>query len=319
MIRTLAVNQHMDIQFDLSLERLKESDIKWFWVDFDTPNEEEVSLLESFFSFHLLAIEDCLHFLQRPKLEYYAAYNFFVLNPLNIDNLQIKEIDLFVADQYIVSFHLEPSHEIENAWQKFLENNKSYHEGPAYAAYLIMDKIVDEYFPFVFQTEDRLDELNENEKGYSIRYLMNKLFDLRGDLLKIRRTINGMKNLSYRILDSNHLEDFKEKQLYFNDIYDHLLKLSEMIESNLEITADMRDSYLAINANRMNAIMMLLTIITSIFIPLTFIAGIYGMNFTYMPELEWRYGYFLVLSIMGIIALIMALWFKRRGWFDIDK
>jgi len=260
-----------------------------------------------------------LHFLQRPKLEYYDGYNFFVLTALNVSNIEVKEIDLFVADKYIVSFHLEPSHEVENAWKTFVENKDSYHEGPVCAAYLIMDKIVDEYFPLVFQTEDRLDELDESSKKYSIRHLINKLFDLRGDLLKIRRTINAMKNLLYRILNSHHLEDFKETKLYHNDIYDHLLKLSEMIESNLEITADMRDSYLAINANKMNGIMMILTIVTSIFIPLTFIAGIYGMNFTYMPELEWRYGYFLVLGIMGVIALIMSIWFKRSGWFDIDK
>jgi len=309
----------MDIQFNLPLEKLKEPDIKWFWVDFDTPNEQEIALLESYFSFHPLAIEDCLHFLQRPKLDYYDGYSFFVLNALNIDNLDSKEIDLFVAEKYIVSFHLESSHEIENAWKKFIENKESYCEGPVYAAYLIMDKIVDEYFPFVFQTEDRLDELDENSKKYSIKYLINKLFDLRGDLLKIRRTINSMKNLLYRVLNSHHLDDFKETQLYITDIYDHLLKLSEMVESNLEITADMRDSYLAINANKMNAIMMLLTIVTSIFIPLTFIAGIYGMNFTYMPELQWRYGYFLVMGVMGIIAIIMAIWFRRRGWFDIDK
>ncbi len=111
----------------------------------------------------------------------------------------------------------------------------------------------------------------------------------------------------------------KERQLYFHDIYDHLLKLSEMIETNREITADIRDSYLSLNSNRMNNIMMTFTAITTIFMPLSFIAGIYGMNFDYMPELHWKYGYFVVLAAMAVIGMTMFVWFKRNGWFQLLK
>ncbi|MFZ5969428.1 MAG: magnesium/cobalt transporter CorA [Bacillota bacterium] len=319
MIRILAVTQDLNLLYDPPLAELNHTDIKWYWMDFDSPSEEESALLDHFFHFHHLAIEDCLHFLQRPKLEYYDLYNFFIINALDINTLKTLEIDIFVGARYIVSYHKEKSPEIDIAWQQFIDNEKYHDAGPVQVAYLIMDKIVDEYFPAVYQIEDKIDELENEENGYSVKYLLNRVFDIRGDLLKLRRAVNSMEELLYRILNSSHLEGFKERQIYFRDIHDHLLKLSEMIESNLDITADLRDSYLAINANRMNSIMMVLTIISSIFIPLTFIAGIYGMNFDYMPELRWKYGYFFILGIMGAIALMMVYWFKRKGWFDIDK
>lgn len=124
-----------------------------------------------------------------------------------------------------------------------------------------------------------------------------------------------MRDLLYRILNSERLPDFKKHKLYFSDIHDHLLKLSHMIESSRDMTSDMRDSYLSVNSNRMNKNMIVLTVITTIFIPLTFIVGIYGMNFENMPELKWKYGYFLVLGIIAFVGISMFLWFKRKGWF----
>ncbi|MBB6216804.1 magnesium transporter [Anaerosolibacter carboniphilus] len=319
MIRTLAVTEDSKIIMNLSIEKLNEMRLKWFWVDFENPNEEEISLLEHGFQFHPLAIEDCLYMLQRPKLDYYEGYIFFVVNALNKETLEAEEIDFFVGKNYVVSVHLQHSSEMNGAWNKVAEEKKIENQDPIFIAHLILDKITDEYFPAVFQIENKIDQLEDNEEGYSIRVLIDKVFDIRKDLIKIRRLINSMRDLLYRILNSSHLKDFHEQKLYFDDIYDHLLKLSEMVESNLEITSDMRDSYLAMNSNRMNSIMMLLTVITTIFIPLTFIAGIYGMNFRYMPELEWRYGYFAVLGLMGMIGGIMFIWFKRKGWFDIYK
>lgn len=125
-----------------------------------------------------------------------------------------------------------------------------------------------------------------------------------------------MRDLLYRMLNSERLRNFHKDKIYFSDIYDHLLKLSSMIESSREMTADIRDNYLSVNSAKMNRNMMVLTVITTIFIPLTFIAGVYGMNFRYMPELNWRYGYFAVWIVMLIIAITMYLWFKNKGWMD---
>jgi magnesium transporter len=123
---------------------------------------------------------------------------------------------------------------------------------------------------------------------------MNQVFDIRSRLLKLRKTIVPMRDFLYRTLNSERIEGLKALHVYFADVYDHLLKLSEMIDSNREMTSDMRDSYISLSSNRMNTIMKTLTVITTIFMPLTFVAGIYEMNFAYMPELTWRWGYFLI-------------------------
>ncbi len=312
MIRTLAVTKDSKVIMDVPLSQLSESDVKWYWVDFDTPSEDEALLLGSHFNFHPLAIDDCLHFLQRPKLDYYDGYDFFVLHTLDKTTLSTEEVDVFVGQNFIVTFHLSPSHEIEIARQKLLADKKYIKKGPMLILYLIFDKIVDEFFQIIYKIEDDLTEI-ENKK--SNNKLIEELYENRKQLLRYRRSIFPIRELIYRILNSERLVIPKEDRMYFMNIYDHLLKLSEMIESNRELTTDIRDSYISLNSNRMNTIMKTLTVMTSIFIPLTFIASIYGMNFEYMPELKWRMGYFGVLGVMFVVGLSMILVLWRKGWF----
>lgn len=312
MIRTIAITKDLKLINDLPINQLSDANIKWFWVDFDNPTEEEAMLLKTHYNFHPLAIEDCLHFLQRPKLDYYEGYDFFVLHTLNQSSLTPDEIDIFVGKNYIVTFHLIPSSEIDMVQKRLLSDKNALRKGAMYTFYLIMDKIVDEYFPSIYQLEDSLNEI-ESKDAY--KDVMKDVYEIRSKLLKLRRSIFPMRELLYRMLNSERLIIPKEERVYFMDIYDHLLKLSEMIESNREMTADIRDSYISINSNRMNSIMKTLTVMTSVFIPLTFIASIYGMNFEYMPELSWRWGYFTVLAVMLVVGSSMLIWLWRKGWF----
>lgn len=318
MIHTLAITKDMQLKEDLPLNELDGTNIKWYWVDFDSSDESESALLDTHFHFHHLAIEDCLHFLQRPKLDYYDNYNFFVLHALNNNGLTPSEVDLFVGSNFIVSYHKTHLEEIEEVRLKINATENSWGDGSIYVFYQILDKLVDHYFPAVYKLEDQIDVIDDNVKGVSLRKLLDRTFEVRSDLLRLRRIITQMRDLAYRVLSSDHLKDIKEKHIYFSDVYDHLLRLTEMIESSLALTSELRDSYLSVNSHKMNKIMMLLTVITTIFIPLTFIVGVYGMNFKYMPELELKYGYFIVLGIMVFIGIFMFTWFKRKGWFDID-
>lgn len=318
MIHTLAITKDMQLKKDLPLNELDGTNIKWYWVDFDSSDESESALLDTHFHFHHLAIEDCLHFLQRPKLDFYDNYNFFVLHALNNNGLTPSEVDLFVGSNFIVSYHKTHLEEIEEVRLKINTTENSWGDGSIYVFYQILDKLVDHYFPAVYRLEDQIDAIDDNVKGASLRKLLDRTFEVRSDLLRLRRIITQMRDLSYRILSSDHLKNIKEKHIYFSDVYDHLLRLTEMIESSLALTSELRDSYLSVNSHKMNKIMMLLTVVTTIFIPLTFIVGVYGMNFKYMPELDLKYGYFIVLGIMLFIGFFMFTWFKRKGWFDID-
>ncbi|GIP40921.1 putative metal ion transporter YfjQ [Paenibacillus sp. J31TS4] len=315
MIRNLAFTKKGTIRRNLPLEHLEDEEIAWYWVDFHTPDEGESSLLDSHFHFHPLAIEDCLHLLQRPKLEHYGDTHFFVVHALTDDIDEAEEVNLFLTERFLVTYHRAGVPELEEAWKKVAAEQGLAEKGPLLAAYTVIDKLVDGYFPRVYELEDRLDEMESNVTNKTIETLMNEVFAVRSSLLKLRRTIVPMRDLLYRIINSQRIRSLETHLYYFTDIYDHLLKLTEMVESNREMTAELRDSYLSLNSNRMNTIMKTLTVITTVFMPLSFLAGVYGMNFAYMPELQWKGGYYAVLGIMAVLGGGMIIWFLRKGWF----
>ncbi|WP_421384318.1 magnesium/cobalt transporter CorA [Bacillus salacetis] len=314
MINTTVIKMNGDVINNVPIEEVNKEDVKWYWVDFNQPDGKEVQLLRDFFQFHPLAIEDCLEdFSERPKLDFYDNYFFLLLHTIDAKTFDFHEVNMFVSDQFIVTFHKQPVKVVEKIWRKIAEVKSG-----KYTTYNIMheiiDGLVDDFFPLVYKIEDRLNQVEDDVENASTSDMMEKLFDIRHDMSKLRRSLIPMRDLMYRILNSGRLHFLKEQHLYYNDVYDHLLKLVEMLESYREFSSDIRDNYLSINSDKMNNIMMTLTVITTIFMPLTFIAGLYGMNFAYMPELDERNAYFIVLGIMGIIALGMFAFFVKIGW-----
>lgn len=319
MISTIGRTVNQEIIFDFPLEYIETNELDWYWVDIAQPTKEEEQLLSSFFQFHPLAIEDCLQMLQRPKLDHYGDYEFFVLHAFNEKKMEAEELNLFVGKDFVVSFHFPPMQELQEARERIKNNPRDWERGTMLITYNIVDKVVDTYFPIVYHIEDYLNEVDERLSMDMDHLSMDQVFDLRSDLLRLRRTIIPMRDLLYRVMYSERINLNQSERAYFDDIYDHLLKLTEMVEANRELTADIRDSYDSINASRMNRIMMILTTVSTVFIPLTFIVGVYGMNFINMPELEWKYGYFIVVGLMVVIATGMIAWFQYKGWFKLFK
>ncbi|MFD2630242.1 magnesium/cobalt transporter CorA [Oceanobacillus kapialis] len=317
MIRFLGITHDNKVEQDIPIEEVEFSNYKWYWVDFNQPTNEEIEHLSNTFDFHPLAIEDCIQKLQRPKLDYYDDHTFYVTHNVREEDREIirDEFNFFLNEQFIVTFHRTEGKELTQVWDMLKATRNTDEWDTFYVFYQILDKIVDNYFPLIYKLEDELDVIENNSQDRSMDDLMNELFDIRSMLLNLRHAVNPMRDLLYRMLNSHHLVEIKNRREYFSDIYDHLLKIAEMVMSNREVTADIRDSYLSLNSHQTNNVMKVLTIITSIFAPLTLIAGIYGMNFQYMPELTWKYGYFVSIAIMAIIAVSMFLWFKKKGWF----
>lgn len=318
LIRTLALTKDKKLKENIALKDLKSSKYEWYWIDFDTPTVEECKLLETHFHFHHLAIEDCLHLLQRPKMDLYSDHIFFVFQAFDDEKLIPIEVNMFAATNYVVTFHQTHLSEIDEAWDKIKTSDRVWDDGTIYICYQILDKLVDNYFPYAYKLEDIIDEIDDNEDGESLKNLMDQIFGVRSELLKFRRIVTQMRDLLYRMLNSEVLEVNKESSVYFLDVYDHLLRLSEMIESCQALTSEIRDSYVALNSYKMNRVMMLLTVITTIFIPLTFIVGVYGMNFHNIPELSWKYGYYIIMGVMATLSIAMFVWFKKKGWFKMD-
>ncbi len=317
MIRTKVITADNQFLEDIPVSDFDDYDIKKYWVDFNEPTEQEINQLESYFHFHPLAVEDCVNNLQRPKLDYYEGFKFIATHIIEASTLEKVELDVFIGDNFIVTFHKKPLKELENTWRRFNLSQVGYTKWDETGVlYELLDKIVDNYFPLIFAIEDHLNIIDENPENENMQVLMDELFDTRQELLHIRQTVLPMRDLLYRMLNSTHLDGVNERREYFADIHDHLMKLSDMIQSNREMTADIRDSHLSVNSYQQNRTMMVLTVITVIFNPLTFIAGLYGMNFNHMPELTWRYGYFYALALMVIVAASLFIWFRKKGWFS---
>ncbi|MGV3487846.1 MAG: magnesium/cobalt transporter CorA, partial [Tuberibacillus sp.] len=262
-----------------------------------------------------LAIDDCISPLQRPKLDYYDKFNFFTTHAVDSIDLGKNEISIFLGKDFIVTFHQAKSNEIDYVWHNTSAENKKTGINVNLIFYEILDKIVDNFFPYMYKLEDRLNAVDQNSSNEPMEDLMENLYEIRRDLLSLRQIIFPMRDLLYRILNSTRLPELEERKAYFADIYDHLLKLSDMVQANRDMAADIRENHISVNSYQQNRAMMVLTVITVIFSPLTFITGFYGMNFKFMPELNSKYGYYVVVAVMMIVCLSLIQYFRKKGWF----
>lgn len=315
MIRTLYLNNNYELHTAKSPTELGEEPI-WMWVDLSEPTDAENEILRDYFNFHPLSIEDATSSKQRPKFKTYDHYLFFTFHAIDLTSMLPEEIDFFLNQKFIVSYHKEASEEIDIVWDSVIHKQDNQKITSSEVLFRTLDSIVDNYYPFVYDLEEKVFSFEDRHSvNISTEALIEETFDLREDLLLIRRTVLPMKDLVYRLLEGKILALSKKQTIFLNHIYDHLLKQSEMIDSSKEMTSDIRDNYISLNSFKMNNIMKILTIYSVIFMPLTLIAGIYGMNFDNMPELHYKYSYFIVMFIMLVIAIVMIVIFKRKHWF----
>ena len=317
MIRTYAMNAKSELISNLSIPELIAGNFIWYWIDFDQPSKNEMKLLKKNLNFHALAVHDCIYDLQRPKLNYYDGYTFFVLQAMNFTNETVakKEVNVFLGDNYVVTFHHHPSEEIDKVILCLTEDSCLDEWNSAIIFYEVLDKIADSFFPLVHSIEDKLIHIDENYEKESMDIMLKELMATRRNMLRLSQVVSPMRDLMYRMLHSQRLPQIRTYKEYFSNVYDYFLKLDELNEANNEFSTDIRDIYMSLNSYQTNRIMKVLTVITTIFMPLTFIVGIYGMNFENMPELTWKYGYFAFLTLMGLIGMGMVLGFYKKGWF----
>ncbi|WP_166805767.1 magnesium/cobalt transporter CorA [Jeotgalibacillus sp. R-1-5s-1] len=321
MIRIAGLEKNGELKTYKTIKEAKNQDLHWFWVDFDQPADREGKELERSFSFHPLALEDCMEKeYQRPKFDNYDQYIFLTFHHLPKHTYEAQEIDTFVNSKMIVTWHYEKIPFIDEMWEDLVKGKEVISEqSPISILHKIMDAAVDDYFPYVYGIEDELNRIEELTDENSSHDLMDRLFDIRHDMQKLRRSLVPTRDLLYRLLNANRTALTKEQQLYFSDVYDHVIKLNEMLESYREFSSDIRDNYISVSSDKMNNIMMTLTVITTIFMPLSFLAGLYGMNFVYIPELEFEYGYFVLLGVMTMIAGVMFVIFRKIGWLRFSR
>ncbi len=271
------------------------------------------------YGFHPLILEDIANTRQRPKIDEYDDYFFVVLKMLYFDNqekLAIEHISLVLGSNYVVSFQ-EAEGDVFDPIRERLRAGKGKIRtmGSDYLLYALMDAIVDNYYSLIEVMGEKIesleDELFEEKSNGDITY---DIQNLKKEILKIRRAVFPLREVVNRIQKSDNPLILEKTQIYLRDLYDHIIQLAENIEIQREMIWGLMDMYMSTISNRMNAVMKVLTIIATIFIPLTFIAGVYGMNFKYMPELEFEYGYYVFWGVMVILFLALLYYFKRRKW-----
>lgn len=336
MIRTIGMTSEGFNPNELSIDEALSDQYVWCWVDIENPNQDEIDLLSNTFHFQKLSIGDCLLHLNRPKVDFFGDYKFIVAQALkedcgeNADTLCSEEVNIFLTDRFVVTVHKEKNDTVERAMMKmktkepsFFETRTHQMETTTCATYLVMDELVDDFFPTLQRVEEKLDAIENLSVKENPEYIFNAIYDIRSDILKIRKVVNPMRDLVYRIINSERLNLNKEYKNRFKSIHEHLLRLSERLVDDREITADIIEnvnSMLSHKSNdlatKTNDIVLLLTKITVVFTPLTLIVGLYGMNFDNMPELHWKYGYVMVWFMM--IAIVLAggtFFFKRKSLF----
>jgi len=290
------------------------------WINIDGLHQIDIiEKLGQHFELHPLILEDVLNTGQRPKCEDYGKCLFMVLKMLSYNNenssIQSEQVSLVLGQNFVVSFQ-EAVGDVFEQIRDRIRNAKGRIRKMStdYLAYALIDAIVDNYFLILEKMGEQIESMEEeliakpsDKTVRQIHALKRELIFLRKSVWPLRELINGLEKT-----ESSLISD--PTGPYLRDVYDHTIQVIDTVESFRDMVSGMLDIYLSSISNRMNAVMKVLTIIATIFIPLTFIAGIYGMNFKFMPELGWKWGYFIVLIIMAVVAAVMLIYFKRKKW-----
>lgn len=298
---------------------------KWptLWIDVTgLGTTEMIQGIGEVLGLHALALEDVVNVHQRAKVDSFRDYLFVVSRMMDgVDTSTTEQISFFLKNGMLISFQERPGDCWDPVRQRLRQSRGRIRTlGADYLLYALLDAIIDSYFPTMDAISEHVDGLDEEITQHPQAKQIHDIHDIRGQLLSVRRALRPHREMVNELIRDDHAMISNDSRIFFRDCYDHVIQLIDLIDTNRELTADLRDCYLSTMSNRMNEIMKVLTIMSSIFIPLSFIAGVYGMNFEVadspynMPELKWYYGYPFALSLMIMTAAILLYFFRRQRW-----
>lgn len=311
---------HFDEQVVTDMEALQPpADETVTWVNVGGVHKVEV--LEGFgkcFGLHPLLLEDIANTDQRPKLDDYETYLFLVMKMLTTSargDILVEQVSFVLGRNYVLSFQ-ENGTDVFGAVRDRLKGGKGRlrQNGSDYLIYALIDAVVDQYFAVLEMLGERIESLQERVMADPKPETLQNIHALKRQLLFVRRAVWPLREAINNLSRSECPFLHEPTKLFFRDVYDHVVQIVDTIETLREMVSASLDIYLSSVSYRLNAVMRVLTVITTIFMPLSFIAGIYGMNFEHMPELKWAWGYPMALGIMGLVAGIMLIGFRRKNW-----
>ncbi len=299
------------------------------WLDLFVPTEadkiEADNVLSNVFRFHPLTIEDAHETRNQPKVEVFNDYLFFIVHGVrsetNSANFATKELDGYLGKNFIVTYHDEKFRSIDSVKTRIRDNVYSCQRGAAYLLHQILDEVVDLYMPIVDDFENAINVLEERvfklKRGNND--ILEEIMDLKRSVARLRRVSSKQLEVLYRFSHGG-LPHIDENLLpFFRDVHDHLQRISDLSEGYRDLVSGLMDIHFSVITNKTNDVMKVMTIISTIMLPLSVIAGIYGMNFENMPELKTRYGYFFTIGLMVVVAIGLLIYFWRKGWIFEKK
>jgi len=302
------------------LPELLKDESALIWVDMEAPTEADEHILLHVFNFHPLTVEDCRENRHYPKIEDFSTYIYFIVHGVRADTSPDRfntiELDGFLGPNYVITYHHDMFRSINNVKQLLRTTPVACQRGPAFLLHQILDQVVDFYSPVLDDFDERIDKLEDDI--FTLRRpnneILSEIMDLKRSVLRLRRISGKQMDILLRMSRGEFVLISQDMRPFYRDVYDHLVRVVDLAESYRDLISGSLEAYLSVVSNRLNEIMKVLTIFSAVMLPLTFIAGVYGMNFENMPELHSRYGYYGVWIIMLAVAVAMLLFFKKRGW-----
>ena len=307
------------------LPALLADDTNLVWVDLRGDSEAEVDIakdvLGNIFKFHYLTIEDCLETRNQPKIEGFPDYIYFIVHGVKPDettstNFVTKELDGYLGKNYVITFHVEKFQSVKNVKAQIRTSTFACQRGPAYLLHQILDRLVDLYMPVVDDFDNTISGLEERVfvMKKSSNMVLGEIMDLRRSVARLKRISSRQLEVMYRMSHGEFPQIPPAVLPFFRDVHDHLLRISDLAESYRDLVGGLFEIHFAVVSNKTNDIMKTLAVLSAIILPLSLIAGIYGMNFENMPELKSENGYWLTLGAMALITVVLLWYFWRRGW-----
>lgn len=300
------------------------------WVDLlgetSAQIEEAKNVLLKVFKFHYLTVEDCIETRNLPKVEPFPDYLYFIVHGIkpgetHPTNFVTKELDVYLGDNYVVTFHLERFKSIKKVKQQIRTSPFVCQRGADYLLHQILDFLVDLYMPLVDDIDQAINDLEDCifSQKTSGSEILEEITDLRRSVARLKRISSRQLDILYRMSNGEFPQISGKILPFYRDVYDHLHRISDLSESYKELVAGLFQIHFSVTADKTNEIIKFLTIFSSIILPLSLIAGIYGMNFENMPELKTRNGYFITLAVMAVVTIGLLFYFKHKGWIFMKK
>jgi magnesium transporter len=288
------------------------------WVDLEDPTEFETDALVEIFNFHDLAIEDCISDISQPKVDDYEEYLFLVTQAVSLkpqNGLVTTELDIFLGKNYVVTFHKSVVRSIEQVRESAQKKPDIFlGRGADLLVHAVLDQLVDSYTPVLEQYDERMDALEEEMFNSSSKNFLERVVQAKREIFQLRRLVAPQRD-TINYLARTPTPFIKPKHaIYFRDIHDHLFQIYGMIEGFHEMVPSVLQVYFSHSSHTLNESIKRMTVMATLTMPAVMIASIYGMNFEFMPELDWRYGYFFSLGLMAVIPLGMLVWMKIKKW-----